>query len=276
MSLMRLLSFVLCAFLVDVVCADQEPFRVCADPVNPPLSTKEEEGFENKIARLFAQALGKEVQYTWFPQRIGFLRNTLQAKDPETDQYKCDVVMGLPAGFELVATTKPYYRSTYVLVIANGKGFDDIQAAEALFQLPAERKAKLKIAMFDRTPGVTWLLRHGLLSQGRTYQTMTGDANVNTAMTLEKEFAAGRINMAVVWGPIGAYLAWKHPQDYRLLLLKSEPGIRFDYAIAIGVRREDKALKAKLDELIERNRDAIVALLKRYKVPLVDKEGNLL
>ncbi len=272
----RLLTFVLFALLVGRVHADQEPFRVCADPVNPPLSTKQEEGFENKIARLFAQALGKEVKYTWFPQRIGFLRNTLQAKDPETETYRCDVVMGLPAGFELAATTKPYYRSTYVLVIAKGKGFDDIQAAEQLFELPTERKAKLKIAMFDRTPGVTWLLRHGLLSQGRTYQAMTGDPSVNTAMTLEKEFASGNVNMAVVWGPIGAYLAWKHPRDYLLLPLKSEPGIRFDYAIAMGVRRDDKALKAQLDALIERNHDAIVALLKRYKVPLVDKEGNLL
>lgn len=274
--LARSLTCVLFALLVGRVYADQEPFRVCADPVNPPLSTMQEEGFENKIARLFAQALGKEVKYTWFPQRIGFLRNTLQAKDPETEQYKCDVVMGLPAGFELAATTKPYYRSTYVLVIAKGKGFDDIQASEKLFQLSPERKAKLKIAMFDRTPGVTWLLRHGLLSQGRTYQAMTGDPKVNTAMTLEKEFAAGNINMAVVWGPIGAYLAWKHPRDYLLLPLKSESGIRFDYAIAMGVRRDDKALKAQLDELIERNHEAIVALLKRYNVPLVDKEGNLL
>lgn len=269
--LIAVMSFV---FWTGIVYA--EPFRVCADPVNPPLSTKQEEGFENQIARLFAEALGKPVEYTWYPQRIGFLRNTLQAKDPETDRYKCDVVMGLPAGFELAATTKPYYRSTYVLVIAKGKGFDDIQSAEQLFELPAERKAKLKIAMFDRTPGVTWLLRHGLIEQGRTYQAMTGDPKVNTAMTLEKEFAAGNVNMAVVWGPIGAYLSLKHPKHYRMLPLKSEPGIRFDYAIAMGVRREDKALKAQLDELIEQKREAIIALLKRYQVPLVDQEGNLL
>ncbi len=254
----------------------EEAFRVCADPVNPPLSTKQEDGFENQIAKLFAQTLGKKVEYTWFPQRIGFLRNTLQAKDPETDRYKCDVVMGLPAGFELAATTKPYYRSTYVLVIAKGKGFDDIQNPEQLFELPVERKAKLKIAMFDRTPGVTWLLRHGLLNQARTFQAMTGDPKVNTAMTLEKAFAQDQINLAVVWGPIGAYLPWKHPKDYRLLPLKSEPGIRFDYPIAMGVRRDDKALKVTLDELIAQNREKITALLRQYKVPLVDEQGNVL
>nr|BAL55602.1 hypothetical conserved protein [uncultured Gammaproteobacteria bacterium] len=266
----------LVAFVLGLGGARAESLRVCADPVNPPLSTRQEDGFENQIAKLFAEALGEKVEYTWFPQRIGFLRNTLQAKDPETERYKCDVVMGLPAGFELAATTKPYYRSTYVLAIALGKGFDDIDRPEKLFDLPPGRKAKLRIAMFDRTPGVTWLLRHGLLDQGRTYQAMTGDPNVNTAMTLEKEFTAGRINLALVWGPIGAYLALKHPKDFRLLPLKSEPGIRFDYAIAMGVRRDDKALKAKLDALIEQHREAITALLKRYKVPLVDKEGNLL
>ncbi|MCX8048269.1 MAG: quinoprotein dehydrogenase-associated putative ABC transporter substrate-binding protein [Methylohalobius sp.] len=274
--LVRLTHILALAWLAGIACADEEPLRVCADPMNPPLSTQQEEGFENQIAKLFAQALKKPVVYTWYPQRIGFLRNTLQAKDPETDKYKCDVVMGLPAGFELAATTKPYYRSTYVLVIAQGKGFDDIDQPEKLFALPAERKAKLKIAMFDRTPGVTWLLRHGLIDWGHTYQAMTGDPKVNTALTLEQEFAADRVNMAVVWGPLGAYLSLKHPKDYRLLPLKSEPGIRFDYAIAMGVRRDDKVLKAKLDELIEQNKETITALLKRYQVPLVDKEGNLL
>jgi len=252
----------------------EEAFRVCADPANPPLSTKQAQGFENRIAHLFARELRQKVEYTWFPQRIGFLRNTLKAKDPETGRYKCDVVMGVPAGYELASTTRPYYRSTYVLVVAKGKGFDDVHAPGQLFSLPEERRQALKIAMFDRTPGVTWLLRHGLLKQGRTYQSMTGDPNVNTAMRLEKEFEAGNINMAVVWGPIGAYLAWRHPQDYELLPLKSEKGLRFNYAIAMAVRRGDKERQQLLQDLIERKHDQIVALLREYHVPLVDKEGN--
>jgi len=252
----------------------KEAFRVCADPANPPLSTRNQDGFENRIARMFAEELGQSVEYTWFPQRIGFLRNTLKKKNPENGGYLCDVVMGVPAGYELAATTRPYYRSTYVLVVAKGRGFDDIHQPEQLFALPEERKTQLKIAMFDRTPGVTWLLRHGLLRQGRTYQAMTGDPTVNTAVRLEKEFMAGNINMAVVWGPIGAYLAWKHPQDYELIPLKSEKGIRFNYAIAMAVRRGDKVRQRQLQELIDRKHDAILALLKEYRVPLVDEEGN--
>lgn len=254
--------------------AREEAFRVCADPANPPLSTRNQDGFENRIAALLARELGQKVEYTWFPQRIGFLRNTLKKKDPDTGRYRCDVVMGVPAGYELAATTKPYYRSTYVLAVARGKGFDDIQRPSQLFELTEERKRQLKIAMFDRTPGVTWLLRHGLLKQGRTYQSMTGDPEVNTAMRLEREFDAGRINMAIVWGPIGAYLAWKHPDDYILIPLKSEKGARFHYAISMAVRRGDKARRDQLQRLLDAKRDDILAILKEYRVPLVDKEGN--
>ncbi len=260
--------------LAQVVNGKETAFKVCADPVNPTLSTRDEAGFENKIAHLLADELGQKIAYTWFPQRIGFLRNTLKAKDPKTGEYKCDVVMGVPAGYELAATTKPYYRSTYVLVVAKGRGFDDIHKPEQLFELPAERKVQLKIAMFDRTPGVTWLLRHQLLKQGRTYQSMSGDPNINTAMRLDKEFSNDNINMAVVWGPIGAYLAWKHPENYELIPLKSEKGIRFDYAIAMAVRRGDKERQKMLQELIDQKHAEIDAVLNQYHIPLVDKEGN--
>ncbi len=252
----------------------EEAFKVCADPANPPLSARDGSGFENKIAQLFADDLGQRIEYTWFPQRIGFLRNTLKARDPKTGKYKCDVVMGVPAGYELASTTQPYYRSTYVLVVAKGKGFDDIHKPEQLFDLPAGRKEQLKIAMFDRTPGVTWLLRHKLLKQGRTYQSMTGDATVNTAMRLDKAFSDDHINMAVVWGPVGAYLAWKHPRDYKLIPLRSEKGIRFNYAIAMAVRRGDKERQRTLQDLIERRHADIHAVLREYHIPLVDKEGN--
>ncbi len=252
----------------------EETFRVCADPANPPLSTRNQDGFENRIAALLAGELGQKVEYTWFPQRIGFLRNTLKKKDPDTGRYRCDVVIGVPAGYELAATTKPYYRSTYVLAVAKGRGFDDIHRPEQLFELPAERKQQLKIAMFDRTPGVTWLLRHQLLKQGRTYQAMTGDPEVNTAMRLEREFDAGNINMAIVWGPIGAYLAWKYPDAYELIPLKSEKGVRFNYAIAMAVRRGDKERRDQLQRLIDARHDDILAILREYHVPLVDREGN--
>ena len=108
----------------------EDTFKVCADPLNPPYSTKNKDGFENKIAEFFAKELGQKVEYTWFAQRIGFIRNTLTApvneRDVDSDQFKCDIVMGVPEGYDLALTTEPYYKSSYVLLIAKGRGWDDI------------------------------------------------------------------------------------------------------------------------------------------------------
>ncbi|HXJ52605.1 MAG TPA: quinoprotein dehydrogenase-associated putative ABC transporter substrate-binding protein, partial [Burkholderiales bacterium] len=95
--------------------------RVCEDPNNLPFSNRAGEGFENKIVELLAAELGWKLEYTWFPQRMGFIRNTLRNRDPDTDRFKCDLVPGVPVGFELAATTKPYYRSTYALAYVKGR-----------------------------------------------------------------------------------------------------------------------------------------------------------
>ena len=104
--------------------------RVCADPNNMPLSDQKGEGYENKIAELLAHDLGKKLEYMWFPQRMGFIRNTLRAHDPNEDHFKCDLVMGVPVGYELTLTTPAYYRSTWAMVIPKAKGLDDIHTPD--------------------------------------------------------------------------------------------------------------------------------------------------
>ncbi|SMG63272.1 extracellular solute-binding protein family 3 [methanotrophic bacterial endosymbiont of Bathymodiolus sp.] len=247
-----------------------EKFRVCADPLNPPYSTKKQDGYENKIAELFAQQLGQEVEYYWFPQRIGFVRNTLKAKiNEQSDQYKCDVVMGVPAGFDFTATTNPYYHSTYVLLIAKGRGWDNITIPEQLRSLPLDKQDSLKIAMFDRGPGTAWLQQSGLLEQGVPYQTMTGDDENNTAMMIEKELQAGNIDMVILWGPMAGYITSQNPNNYFMLPMKSTLAMKFDYSMAMGVRYGDKARKAQLNELISKNQLAINKILESYHVPLL-------
>ncbi|AAU90454.1 MULTISPECIES: substrate-binding domain-containing protein [Methylococcus] len=257
--------------------AASDAFKVCADPNNPPYSDQKGGGFENKIAELFAGELDKKLVYTWFPQRMGFIRNTLKAKEPESEDYKCDVVMGLPTGFDQAATTKPYYRSTYALVYVKKKGWDDVHSAAALDTLPPERKAKLRIAMFDGSPATTWMLKHNLVEQGVPYQSMTADAAVNTTQTVEKELLAGNIDMAIVWGPMAGYLVYHNkPGTFALIPMQSEEGVRFDYAMSMGVRIPDKARKEQLEALIDKKAPEIEALLRKYHVPLLDKDGKLL
>jgi len=251
-----------------VVSADK--FRVCADPLNPPYSTQSEQGFENKIAQLFAKQLNQMVEYYWFPQRIGFIRNTLKSQIEETGQYKCDVVMGLPVGFDFAKTTKPYYRSSYVLLIAQGRGWDDITQPSQLANLSLAREEKLKIAMFDRGPGTAWLQKNALLDQGIPYQSMTGDDKNNTAMQIEKDLRAGKIDMVILWGPMAGYVISQSPAgSYRSILMQSTPDIKFDYAIAMGVRYGDNKRKALLEKLINQNKDQIQSIISSYNIPLL-------
>jgi quinoprotein dehydrogenase-associated probable ABC transporter substrate-binding protein len=248
----------------------EEQFRVCADPLNPPYSTKKGNGFENEIAELFAKKLGQHVTYTWFPQRIGFIRNTLKAKLPDSDQYKCNVIMGVPAGYDLTLTTKPYYHSTYIMLIAKGRGWDDIKTSEQLASVDDSRLEQIRIAMFDRGPGTTWLHQNGLIDQGIPYQSMTGDDKNNVAMMIDKDLKAGKIDIAILWGPMAAYVLSNAPQDsYISIPIQSGPGMKFDFSIAMGVRYGDNTRKEQLNKLIDENSKEINAILARFKIPLL-------
>jgi quinoprotein dehydrogenase-associated probable ABC transporter substrate-binding protein len=256
----------------------EKTFRVCADPKNPPFSDRQGNGFENKIAEMFAKELGQSVEYTWFPQRIGFIRNTLKAKKfPDKEVYKCDVVMGVPTGYELTLTTEPYYRSTYVLVYAKNRGWDDIKSPNDVLNLDAARKEKLRIAMFDRGPGTAWIVNNGLVDQGVPYQSMSGDPDTNTAMTIEKDLKAGVIDMAILWGPIAGYLlSNSEPGTFAALPMQSVPGLKFDFPISMGVRYGNKARRDRLNRLIADKSDEIKAILVEYNVPSVDENGRLI
>ncbi|MDD5033652.1 MAG: quinoprotein dehydrogenase-associated putative ABC transporter substrate-binding protein [Methylococcaceae bacterium] len=251
--------------------------KVCADPNNPPYSGEKKQGFENRIAELFAKELDKKIEYTWFPQRMGFIRNTLKAQWPDSEEYKCDVVLGLPTGVEMVATTNPYYRSTYVLAYVKKRGFDDIQSADDLANLEESRKAKLKLAMFDGSPATTWLLKHNMLEYAKTYQSMGGDASVNTAQMLEKEMKEGKLDMAIIWGPIGAWLQYHNKLGpVELIPMHSEPGVKFEFPMSMGVRIPDKERKEELNQLIESKAKEIRKILADYHIPLVDENGKII
>ncbi len=249
----------------------EEKFRVCADPLNPPYSTKSKDGFENKIAELFAKQLNQEIEYYWFPQRIGFIRNTLKSQYDNSEQFKCDVVMGLPVGFDFAKTTKPYYHSTYILIIAKGRGWDNITQLSQFSNLTLQQEESLKIAMFDRGPGTAWLQKNGLLDQGIPYQTMTGDDKNNVAMQVEKDLRAGKIDMAILWGPMAGYVTSQSPEGtYNLIPMKSTPGMKFDFSIAMGIRYGDNKRKEMLEQLIDKNFSQIQSIIAEYNIPLLD------
>ncbi len=251
--------------------------RVCADPDSMPQSNTTGEGYENRIAARLAGDLGRQLEYTFFPQRMGFVRNTLRMKDESTNQYKCDVIIGVPKGYELTATTQPYMHSTYALVLPSGGKLAQVQSPDDLLKLAPEQLHALKIGAFAGSPGVDWLLRNKLLDQGVFYTRQSGDVHENPALIVERDMTAGTIDLAVVWGPIAGYLAGRHQggEAWRTVAFKPDPGITFDYEISMGVRFGEKEWKDTLDAWIASHRGEINAILASYRIPLVDN-GNLI
>lgn len=271
-----LLLTVLALLAGPVLAEKRDAFRVCADPNNLPFSNQAREGFENRLAELLAEDLGLPVAYTWFPQRMGFIRNTLRAKDPDRDGYRCDVVMGVPAGYELAVTTQPYYRSTYALVYVKGRGLDDIQSGTDLINLDPARKQALRVGVFERTPAAQWLAKHGDFAATKSYVTMSGDPAAYPGEIVEKELVSGKIDAAILWGPIAGYFASRAKDvEMRVIPLQTEPGIRFDFAISAGVRFGDGDWKKEIQDALDRQADAIKALLQEYSVPLVSEDGSV-
>jgi mxaJ protein len=251
-------------------------FRPCIDPSNLPFSNTQGEGFENRIADLFAQKLGLPVKSYAFPQRMNFIRNTLRYKLPGQD-FPCDIVMSVPAGYDQASATMPYYRSTYMLVYPKGKGLDQIKTGADLFALPPDVRNKLTVGIFDRSPASMWLARHGMEFQAKPYAMLSPNPEQYPGEIIEKDLAQGKIDAAIVWGPIAGYYAKRvRNLDLALIPLKSETGVKFDYEIAMGVRYGEREWKDTVEKLIADNRAAITQILREYNVPLIDEHGDLM
>jgi len=239
--------------------------RVCADPNNLPFSNDREEGFENKLAHLVAADMGAAVRYTWWAQRRGFVRNTLNAR-------ACDVIMGVPARFELAATTSPYYRSTYVFV----QRADDPRRIVS-FDDDGLRQLRIGVQMIgddgaNAPPAHALASRH--IVQNVIGYSVYGDYRTpNPPARIVEAVARGEIDVAVAWGPLAGYFADKEGVPLRLTPVSpraDSPVLPFVFDISMGVRRRDTALQAQLEEIIARRRQDIDRILDAYHVPRVD------
>jgi mxaJ protein len=240
------------------------PLRVCADPNNLPFSDAKGAGFENKLAEMVARDLGTSVEYAWRPQRRGFVRATLKAK-------LCDVVMGVPAGYELVETTRPYYRSTYVFVSRADRRLD-------VSSLRDERLRHLSIGVHligddgANTPPANALGEEGIAENVAGYMIYGDYRETTPPARLIEAVEAGKIDIAAAWGPLAGFAARSSPVPLTIVPIAGTEGfapLRFQFSIAMGVRKGDHAMKARLDHFIDRHAGEIRTLLASYGVPLV-------
>jgi quinoprotein dehydrogenase-associated probable ABC transporter substrate-binding protein len=269
-------SLLLCLLLTGIASAyavESDPgkvLRVCSDPNNLPYSNRAQQGFENKIAELIAADLHLSLEYTWFPQRMGFIQNTLKSWDDDQQRYRCDLVIGVPEGFDMSDTTQAYYRSSYALVVKTTGPLANIHSPEQLATLPMEQKKQLRLGAFVPSPSVDWLSRIGLFDNTTFFPVMSGDADYYPGKIIEDQLIPGNVDAVVIWGPIAGYFAQQHSAaDLRVLPLQSQPGLRFDFAMAMGVRYGDKNWKDRIQKSINDNHTAIVGVLNQYQVPLV-------
>ena len=248
----------------------RQALKVCQDPNNLPFSNDGKQGIENRIAELFGKALGLPVTYFSYPQRFAFVRNTLRFKLPGQD-YPCDIMLGVPAGFDQVSVTKPYYRSTYALVFAKGQGMDQVVTGDDFLKLDPAKLKSLRIGIYDRSPASDWLVKHQLVDQGVPYKILNADPAQYPGEIIEKDLVAGKIDVAIVWGPIAGFFAQRvKTPALKVVPLKSEHGVRFDYEIAMGVRYGEREWKQQIEGLLVSKQAEIQAILKEFGVPVVD------
>ena len=247
---------------LSIELVDPKMLRVCADPHNMPFSTDKGEGFENKLAEMLAAQLGKGLSYTWYPQAPGFVRNTLRA-------YKCDVLMGIPQGDDVVQVTNPYYRTAYALVAKPGRGLDGVDT------LADPRLKGKRIGIVAGTPPADYLAVNGLMASAKPYPLVIDTRVDSSAAAMMHDLASGEIDAGILWGPMAGYYARQAASAVSVVpLVKEVGGPRLAYRIAMGVRHTDQEWKRLLNRKIAEDQDAINKLLLSFGVPLLDDKDR--
>ncbi len=244
--------------------ADARELRVCADPNNLPFSNERGEGFENKIAELIANELGAKLSYTWWAQRRGFVRNTLNAN-------LCDLVTGTTNGMEMLRTTRPYYRSGYAFVTrADGP---DVSSLDD----PLLHKLKIGIQLVGQDganpPPAEALAKRGIVNNVRGFLVYGDYRDANPAASIMDAVAEGDIDVAIVWGPLAGYFARRERVPLRVRLVTPEidgPRLYMSFDINMGVRRDDTALRDEINGALIRLKPQIDAILAGFGVPRAD------
>ncbi|WP_346896381.1 substrate-binding domain-containing protein [uncultured Roseibium sp.] len=239
-------------------------FRVCADPANLPISDKNGDGYENRLAELFAAKLELPVAYTWYPMATGFIRNTLRAN-------RCDVVMGYAQGHELVLNTNHYMTSVYTLIVPKD---GDLAAVTTLSD---DRLKGKRIGIIAGSPPATHMARNGLIGKAKPYHLVVDRRYESPSVDMLKDLTAGDIDAAILWGPIGGPLVKQGYPDLKVIpLMKETLPPNLFYRITMGVRQGEKVWQRKLNSLIRRNQKEIDGILIDAGVPLLNDMGTAL
>ena len=243
--------------------APARALRVCSDPNNLPFSNEKQQGFENRIAEVIARDFKATVEYTWWAQRRGYIRNSLKAG-------RCDLMIGVPTGLDMLLTTRPYYRSTYTFVTRRNMprvtSFDDARL----------RTMRVGVQIigddFANSPPAEALTHRGIVKNVRGYTVLGDYREPNPPSRIMRAVEKGEVDVAIVWGPLAGYFAQQSGVPLRVTPVSPEidvPDLPFVFDIAMGVRRGEGAFRDSVDAAILHHRREIDGILARYGVPRV-------
>ncbi|MCF6191304.1 MAG: quinoprotein dehydrogenase-associated putative ABC transporter substrate-binding protein [Cocleimonas sp.] len=250
----------------------REVLKVCADPNYLPFSHKDKSGYENKIAELIGKELNLPVVYTWFPQRMGFIRNTLKKKDDASGEYRCDLVIGVPKEFDFAKATIPYMRTTYALVTLKDGKLKELKKGNDFVTLAPEKLQGIKVGITERSPGALWLSKYGLYQQMSPYIAQSGDPDEFPNEPMFKDLIDGNIDAAIVWGPTAAYFSKLNSEKIKVLPLNTIPGVRFDFSISAAVRYGNDKWENQIETILTKNVDNINGILNDAGIPLLENK----
>lgn len=237
-------------------------FRVCADPNNMPFSNEAGEGFENRIAELLGEKLGRPVSYTWYPQALGFVRRTLA-------EHRCDVIIGFAQGHELVLNTNHYYVSAYSLMTKADSDLADVD------HLRDPRLSGRRLGVVAGSPPADHAARAGLAATLKGYRLMVDTRFDTVSDEMMSDLESGEIDAALLWGPIAGWEAKTSSFPVVVTpLLKEQGPPRMFFRVTMGVRYGEETWKREMNSLLRRNKAEIDAILTEYGVPLVDDFGR--
>jgi mxaJ protein len=244
------------------VCQNTSQLRVCADPDNLPFSNRREAGFENQLARLVARDLNARLEYVWQRMGRGFVREYL-------DNSKCDVLVGVPSGYRPVLTTDAYYRSSFMFVARRQQNpvvtsLDDVTLRTM--------KIGVQVLEEDYTPPAAALARRGLQNNIVGFQTTGPDPGA-----IVDAVAKGKVDVAIVWGPIAGYYARRYGTKLTIHPIQPEvdpPGLPFTFAISMAVRKGNDQLRTHLQQILSEHRAQVEVILQHYNVPTLEPSGN--
>ena len=257
-------AIALLAALLLGSCTHEKVITACADPNNLPFSNRAGQGFENKLAEMIASDLHAKLQYVWWAQRRGYVRNTL-------NDAKCDFWPGIGSNVEMAATSRPYYRSTYVFV---SRVSDKL--ARLTLDDPRLRKLRIGVQMvgddFSNTPPAHALTRRGIVGNIRGYMLYGDYRQPSPSSEIVRAVERGDVDVALVWGPLAGYFAARSPVPLRLepvtpWMDDMQWPMQFD--VSVGVRRDNQRLLKEIDAVLDRRSGDIRRLLEAYHVPLV-------